>query len=73
HPGLIDWGESAHPATRLADSGPRLERLRLGHPAAQALCAALGEVRGGRVEIVNAALPALSARLLARDGRAIWL
>jgi len=73
HPGLIDWGESAHPATRLADSGLRLERLRLAHPEAQALCAALGEVRGGRVEIVNAALPALSARLLARDGREIWL
>lgn len=31
-PSLIDWGDSIHPARRLADSGCQLQRLEISHP-----------------------------------------
>ena len=73
HPGLIDWGTTPHPATRLAPSGLSLESLRLAHPEAESLQEALRPLVDGRVEIVLADAPELSARLLARDGREIIL
>ena len=36
-PALIDWGDSPHPATRLAPSGLRLERLEIVNPEGAAL------------------------------------
>ncbi len=36
-PALIEWQGTAHPATRLAPSGARLERLVVCHPEAAAL------------------------------------
>jgi len=40
-PGLIDWGTTAHPSTRLPDAGCRLTNLSIEHPDADALQAAL--------------------------------
>ncbi len=40
-PGLIDWGTTAHPSTRLPDAGCRLTGLTIEHPDADALKQAL--------------------------------
>lgn len=73
HPGLIDWGTTPHPATRLANSGLRLERLTLAHPEADALREALRPLEDTRVAVVNGSGPKLSAQLTGPDGREIWL
>jgi len=73
HPGLIDWGATPHPVTRLAESGLRLERLTLAHPAAADLADALRPLNDKRVDIISASAPKLSARLVSTDGREIIL
>jgi len=70
---LIDWGMTPHPATRLAESGLRLERLTLAHPAAADLADALRPLNDKRVDIISASAPKLSARLVTSDGREIIL
>lgn len=46
-PGMIDWGETAHPTTRLPDIGCRLARWEVSHPEGAALSAALAAMGGG--------------------------
>lgn len=72
-PGVIDWGESPHPSTRLAPSGITLEWLELRHPEADALAQALGAATGMNLAVVQGAEPALRAGLSGADGREIVL
>lgn len=65
-PGLIDWGDTPHPSTRLKPSGWRLAQLEIAHPRAEALAKALGEVTP--VQVAKGG-PALSAVLHGSDGR----
>jgi hypothetical protein len=59
-PALIAWQAAAHPAPRLPDLGLRLCALRVGHPRAAALRAALVPViQDSRIEVVEGASPAL--------------
>ncbi len=46
-PGLIAWGDTPHPTTRLPDAGCRLEDWRVSHPDAEDLKAALARFSGG--------------------------
>ena len=55
-PALIQWQTDVHPATRLAPSGLRLERLQLSHPEARALATVLAPLLGdARVVFVEGA------------------
>lgn len=69
HPGLIDWGTTPHPATRLAPSGLELMRLELGHPEAAGLNDALAPLQDARVQILQARNPQLKATLRGADGQ----
>lgn len=73
HPGLIDWGDTAHPATRLAPSGLELERLTLTHPDAEGLRAALAGLQDARVEIIRGPEAGLRAVLRGPEGREVRL
>lgn len=73
HPGLIDWGMTPHPATRLAPSGLTLARLGLGHPCAAGLQAALAPLKDARVQVFQANKPHLKAILRRADGQEILL
>lgn len=73
HPGLIDWGETPPPPTRLANSGLALERLTLRHPDAGELSAALSGLEDSRVNVETAQTPAISALLRGADGREVSL
>ena len=54
-PALIEWEDSAHPATRLPDSGARLKQFEIGHPEADALAALLAPILDDpRIRFVNA-------------------
>jgi Glyoxalase-like domain len=67
-PFLIDWGDSPHPSSALAQ-GVSLVQLRLEHPEPERvheLLAMIGEVQS--VEIVEARAPRLSALLQTPDG-----
>lgn len=46
-PGLIDWGDAAHPSGRLPDVGCRLHSLTVSHPQGAGLSAALAMLGGG--------------------------
>ncbi|KMW56121.1 hypothetical protein AIOL_001073 [Candidatus Rhodobacter oscarellae] len=46
-PGLIGWGDTPHPTTRLPDVGCRLRRWEVQHPQAEALREALDRFGGG--------------------------
>ena len=62
-PALIQWEGAAHPARRLEDSGCRLHSLRLCHPRAEELSAALAPfLQDARVTVAHAAAPGLAAR-----------
>lgn len=55
-PAILDWGDSPHPATRLPQSGVRLERLVISNPDAEALRQALQPLfADARVVIVEGA------------------
>lgn len=58
-PALIQW-DGPHPASALADLGVRLQRLRIGHPEADALTTAL-HLPDDRVEITWAAEKQITA------------
>jgi hypothetical protein len=62
HPALIEWQGDAHPVQRLPNSGLRLTRLRVLHPQADRLRAALSPLLDDdRIEYVTAAAPSLEA------------
>ena len=65
HPALIEW-QSANPAPQLPESGCRLERLEVCHPAANALAARLG-ITDPRLRFETGA-PRLSVTIATRDG-----
>ena len=54
-PALIDWGTTAHPATRLEDKGCRLDRLVIAHPEAAALTKALADFDFGDLIVIEQA------------------
>jgi hypothetical protein len=54
-PGFIDWGDAAHPTTRLPDVGCRLRSLAVSHPQGAELSAALSAFDGGLQDWVLAA------------------
>ncbi len=67
-PALIQWQGAAHPVARLPESGCRLVRLRLSHPDAPALAAALaGRLTEPRLEIVPGS-PGLAAEIATPSG-----
>ncbi|SEO13232.1 Glyoxalase-like domain-containing protein [Gemmobacter aquatilis] len=68
-PALIAWQGSAHPATRLPDSGLRLTLLEIAHPEAPALRTALaGRFADPRVQIVPGPAKALRATFATPHG-----
>lgn len=69
-PALIRW-PGAHPAPRLPDHGLRLTALRLSHPQAGALRAALAAVIGDPRIGVTEGPPGLSATLTTPHGTCI--
>lgn len=71
-PGLIDWGETPHPATRLTPAPLRLKRFEISHPEAVALRAQLGQIAGADVVITRGAA-GLKACFERADGMEIWL
>lgn len=73
HPGLIDWGDTPPPPTRLRPSGIALERLELAHPEAGRLAAALAGLDDPRVTVAAAERPRLRAVLRGPDGREVIL
>jgi len=67
-PALIQWFGDLHPAQALPDSGVRLERFEIAHPAADALRAALaGRLLDARIAISNG-LPAMRASFATPHG-----
>lgn len=72
-PALIEW-RSEHPARAMPDHGFNLRRLKISHPRAQALDAALLPFRleTENVRIVQAARPALQAEIGTPSGE-VWL
>jgi hypothetical protein len=76
-PGVIDWGTTAHPCTRLPDSGLRLVQLEIETPFARPLLA--GDT--GRDPLVRVSQSGSVARLTrlralltgAAAGTQIWL
>lgn len=67
-PTLIRWREGGHPSERLPDRGARLLALEVGHPEAARLRGLLGALADPRVTVVEAAAPALRARLSTPGG-----
>ena len=72
-PALIAWEGAAHPAQRLPDQGVRLVAIRLTHPRAGDLSAALaGLLADDRVEVVEGPRAALALGFDTPSGRR-WL
>lgn len=72
YPALIHWSGRRHPAGALPESGVRLHTLRVFHPDAEALRAALGaQLDDPRVDILQGARPALEAQFDTPAGRRI--
>ncbi|UYV39013.1 VOC family protein [Rhodobacteraceae bacterium D3-12] len=70
-PAMIDWGDSVHPATRLANTGLRLERLVITTPDADALRGALAPlITDRRVEIKQGAR-SMRAEFASPDGQKV--
>lgn len=67
-PAMIDWGESAHPATRLASTGLRLERLVISSPEAAALRAALAPLIADSRVVIEPGTKAMRAEFSGPDG-----
>nr|WP_252731257.1 VOC family protein [Lentibacter algarum] len=73
-PGIIDWGTTPHPATRLKTSGIVLERLELQHPEAGKLRSILADLlTDDRVHLSAQERPHLSATLRRPDGSLVTL
>ena len=69
-PALIEWQGPAHPAQVLPDSGLRLTQLKISHPRAMELRAALSPVlRDPRVVVLQAATMAMAAQVEGPEGR----
>ncbi|MCM2563818.1 VOC family protein [Lutimaribacter sp. EGI FJ00015] len=72
HPALIEWQGDVHPVQRLPNSGLRLLELRVMHPRADALRAALApHLSESRVSYVTAQAPGLEAVLDSPLGRKV--
>jgi hypothetical protein len=69
-PTLIEWAQGTrHPASRLDDSGLRLERLTIGHPDAATLSSRLAtKLIDPRIVFDAATAPSLSATFHAPQG-----
>jgi hypothetical protein len=73
YPALLQWQGEAHPLQRLPDGGLKLIRLRVMHPRADALAAALcGRLDDPRLEILGAPAPGLAAEIATAAGP-VWL
>ncbi|WP_417275285.1 VOC family protein [Celeribacter halophilus] len=72
-PALIEW-HSAHPVPKLPDPGLRFRRLKIAHPDAEGLRAALAPFVSAmeNVRIVQAQTPALTAEI-GTDSGEIWI
>lgn len=70
-PTLISWTAGTHPSARLPDSGARLLRLEIAHPAAADLARRL-PMTDPRITFVTAPAPALRAAI-ATPGGDRWL
>jgi len=69
-PYLIQWPEGPHPSRRMADLGLRFESMRLRHPDAPRIRAALEAIgAAGLIELREEADPGLEAVLRRPDGR----
>lgn len=74
HPGLIDWGDTPPPPTRLKPCGLTLKSLELQHPEALALNNALKGLEDDRVSVrATCGSYGLRAVLSDRNGREITL
>ena len=62
-PGVIDWGTTAHPSTRLPDVGCRLSDWQITHPDADDLRTTFNALPGGLDAQINAGGFALQARI----------
>lgn len=61
-PALISWQGATHPARALSDGGVRLIRLRIEHPDAEGLRAALSDrLHDPRIEIAHGSAKTVSA------------
>ncbi len=68
-PALIEWQGDAHPAPRLPDHGLRLTRVKIVHPEAGKLSAALeGLLSDKRVDLIAGDTPALSMEISTSTG-----
>lgn len=66
-PTLIEWG-AVHPADGMAPSGLHLQALRLQHPDAPGLRAALAAVGLGGIDVAASSAPGLEAQLATPRG-----
>jgi len=67
-PGLIDWGSTPHPTTRLADCGCSLQSFSICHPKGDALADALAVYEGGLDQNVVAAPLGFKAEVMTPSG-----
>lgn len=67
-PGMIDWGSTAHPTTRLPDAGCRLASWEVSHPDGAELAAALARYDGGLKAHVAAGAAGLRAEITTPHG-----
>ncbi len=65
-PFLIDWGDTAHPASSSV-SGLRLESLQIEHPDPQSIVQLL-QALGTSVDVIEAGRPAVVARVIGPKG-----
>lgn len=72
YPALIAWQDAHHPTNVLADSGARLTRLEIAHPAAEALREALrGRLADPRIVITSGPAKAMRAEFATPHGRRV--
>lgn len=69
-PLLIQWKGDVHPSDNMVDKGCRIEGLRLGHPDNDRIAGLLRDLglNDGRVEVVKADAPTLSASISTPEG-----